>query len=855
MSGIRTRWGWFLVIAMGGVFPFFGNCANAQITPDSTLPTNSNVTQVGNTSVINAGTQAGGNLFHSFKEFSVPTGGTAFFNNAVDIQNIISRVTGGSVSNIDGLIKANGTANLFLINPNGIVFGQNARLDVRGSFVGSTASSLKFADGFEFSATASQTTPLLTVSVPMGLQYGVNPGSILNRSLVTNTSDETIGLQVQPGKTLALVGGDVRLNSGSLTAPGGRVELGGLSGAGTVGLEGNGSNLSLSFPEGVARADVSITNEGAAILSPRNGVNVTGNDGGSIWVNARNIEITSSQLVAGIAENSTSPNAQAGDITLNATEMITIQSGSIENNQHGVTGSPGNILIRANGSLSIADSFISNILFKGTGKPGDISLQANDFISLTDDSSILTLNYFGDRDTGSVSVQSNNSVYLADDSSISTTTFGKGSSGDITVQTNALHLLDKAILNATTRGEGNGGNITVNVNNLEITGGGQIATTALKNGNAGNITVNAKDSITLSGSDLNRLFYLEFDPNTNSFIQSQPIRDEDELNSFGIVSLNSGLFANTTKSSSGQAGSIKIETSSLNIQDNAEVTISSVGLGDAGILTVNANLINLDKGKLVGTTALGRGGDISLQVKNLLLMRRGSQITTTAGTAKQPGDGGNITINTPNGFIVAAPKENNDITANAFSGSGGKITIRATNIFGIAPLSRQELERLSPNNLDPSKLQTNDITAISQTNPSLSGTVQLIIPDVDVNRGLVELPVNIVDISQQIDTGCNPGSRQRASSFVITGRGGLPPNPSDMLTPDAVLVDLITLNPNIDNRKSPSVTTKPTTNAPERIVEATGWVINEKGEVILTADASTTAPHESWQNPASCRAS
>ena len=174
---VRTWGPWFLEIASLCAYVSGANCALAQITPDTTLPNNSRVNSVGNTSIIEGGTQAGGNLFHSFQQFSVPTGSTAHFKNAGDIQNIISRVTGGSVSNIDGLIRASGGANLFLINPNGIVFGQNARLNIGGSFLATTATSLKFADGFQFNATPSQ-APLLTVTAPVGLGISSEPREI-----------------------------------------------------------------------------------------------------------------------------------------------------------------------------------------------------------------------------------------------------------------------------------------------------------------------------------------------------------------------------------------------------------------------------------------------------------------------------------------------------------------------------------------------------------------------------------------------------------------------------------------------------------------------------------------------------
>ena len=310
--------------------------AIAQVTTDGT--TSTTITSPdGNNFSIDGGNrlEGGGNLFHSFQDFSVPTNGSVFFNNSVDIVNIFSRVTGGNISNIDGSIKANGTANLFLINPAGIIFGQNARLDIGGSFLGSTANSLLFPEG-EFSATNLDNPPILTINAPIGLGFRDAPEPIVNQSIANNGN----GLEVSVGKQISLVGGDINLLGGNIFAPGGIVELGGLSTAGKVDIN---TDSSLGFPIEIASADVTLTNFAD--------VKVRGGGGGSITINARNINLSgesgSTRLRAGIDLDSGTPNARAGDITLNATDNISLSQESRISNQVAPTGigNAGNIKI------------------------------------------------------------------------------------------------------------------------------------------------------------------------------------------------------------------------------------------------------------------------------------------------------------------------------------------------------------------------------------------------------------------------------------------------------------------------------------------------------------------------------
>lgn len=262
----------------------------------------------------------------------------------------------------------------------------------------------------------------------------------------------------------------------------------------------------------------------------------------------------------------------------------------------------------------------------------------------------------------------------------------------------------------------------------------------------------------------------------------------------------------------GTAGSVYVTTRDLSLSDRSEIVVSGKGTGNAGNMLIQTNYLIADQGsKLRSEANTGEGGNIDLQVSDVLLMRHGSFISAEAG-----GNGGNIKITAPN--IVGL--ENSDIIANAVQGRGGNINITTQGIIGLK----------YRNLLNPREVLTNDITASSQFN--VNGTVQINNTGVEPNSGLVELPENLTDPSQQIASGC---SNTTGSSFVATGRGGVPHNPTEHLRSDRTWSDIRDISA---YRKINEVKAQIPT-PPQTLVQATSWHRNAQGKIEIVADKSS----------------
>ena len=790
-----------------------------QVTTDGTV--NTQVNQQGRITEITGGETRDSNLFHSFQDFSVETGNEAFFDNANNISNIFSRVTGGNISNIDGLIRANGSANLFLLNPAGIIFGENAELDLGGSFVGSTANDIVFADGTSFSANDTQANPMLTISVPVGLQLGQNSGEI---SVLGNGNDlrvpdpvfspiifgQRLGLRVKPDRTLALVAGGINLVGGTIAAPGGRIELGSVA-DGSVTLNSIDSGFSLGYENVITLDKIQLEAQALADVS-----GTPLNPSGSIQVRGQQLVLNNGSLLLGqnLAEE------KAGDIALDISESIVVSGtnpdstvrSSITNETLG-NGEGGNVKISTS-KLTVDNgaSIVAKTLFPATAPGGNLEIEASESINIIGASSLvpsvtsaIVTASFGAGDSGDNNITTN-SLTASRGGTIASSTFSTGDSGDINITANSIQLIGiepsvfaPSGIIASTLGEGDAGDLTINTSTLSLEQGGRVDASTVASGDAASVTITATDSIAISGTVPNSF-------NPSLIIASANTLDPTLKALFDLPDLPTG-----------DSGNVTITTPLLEINQGGQLTVRNDGTGDAGTLEVIADKISLnDGGGITAATQVGKVGNIDLSADNIFLQNNSTASAQTVGQE----DGGNITLDTDNLVLLGGSK----LTADANQGRGGNIQIDTQGLF---------------------ICEECQVTASSRL--GVDGVV-------DINTLQPRSQLDSIDLSQQasqleeiVVVACPARLPDNTSKLTIEGRGGLPPRPQETLNSRAI----VPFNNSDPQSSDTSDRDRHNSQLPS---PARSWYTNDKGAIVLSAKASSNTVNNSPQTTYDCQA-
>jgi large exoprotein involved in heme utilization and adhesion len=577
----------------------------------------------------------------------------------------------------------------------------------------------------------------------------------------------------------------------------------------------------------------------------------TGEKGGDININAsRTVVFDRSSALSRLSGTAT----QAGNINITAANLSLTNYAQLSTRTSG-QGNAGNVTMNTgNGSVTLQQgSQISNAVEpNATGNAGRISLTAGQ-LSLIDDSAIV--NSVGEKAQGNAG-------------SIDINVPG----GNITVTGSGSRISNSVEQGAV----GNGGIITLNTGDLFVTNGARIESSMAGTGErGGDININTARTVAFDGEGSGAFSTLSGTAsqggNVNITTGSLSVTDQAlvststkgqgnaanvRINARNTVALQQqgGIESRVESTGVGNGGNVEITVPTMVLTDGASIQANNQATSSssqAGKIQVRVNSLMLDHdAAITAETASGNGGDIEITANDLKLYRN-SVISTTAGSLQNPGNGGRINIDVRKGFVTAVPNENSDIIANAFGGQGGQITIQAVRVVGL-----QARSGLTPEELQALRYNgTSDISVGSDAgSPGGIQNIQIETQSSDPVQGLIELSVTPVDPVGLIAYGCTPRNSRIAkdqSTFFVTGRGGLPPTPDDPLSSGVMPPPWVTRNLGTASNAAP-VVARPSSTAKPPLVEAQGVVISPDGEVILTANAATATLHPSGFSSQGC---
>ena len=607
------------------------HAARADVATDGTLGPRVTLAEPNIRVGADLGQTRGGNLFHSFQRFDVDTGGSVTFTGPGDIKNVIGRVTGGQRSSIAGTLASDiQGANLYLLNPAGILFGPNARLDVKGSFHASTADQLNFADGAVFSAldTAGST---LTVAEPVSFGFlGQNAGQVLVvGSDLDFPQDATLSFTAaEIGVAAAQLGNEAAPLGGGT----GRILIAAQRGAGEVPIEPVGPPVPRDGTVVIGAGDVGLATS-LNVVGPGNGLvrieagelaldggdvfvvnNGSTDSEGGIQLAAENILLRARPTATGEGGNVVTTalsTGRAGSILAAASDTITFEGGNLVSAPLG-PGGGGAVTVDTGGLRMTGGVIGAPQLGAGFGSSGATSVAARDSVEMSDGAFILSAS-LGDFPGEPLAVSAVASISLTGGSAIAADAFGNGAAGPVSVQAASL-ALDSSRISASAVSVGDAGSIEIDTESLTLTNGGLISSETADSGEGGAIDLRV-GTLTASG---------DF----------------------------SGVDASTERQSTGNAGSINVTADTINLSNRAQITSSTSGAGAGGSVFVNAGIFSADGAsdlaseRLTGlaaataTGSTGAAGTITLDAGSVQLVN-GGQIS---GIVRGEGDGGQIRI-------------------------------------------------------------------------------------------------------------------------------------------------------------------------------------------------------------------